>query len=275
MATQSDVRPVIIKRKKIISGGGHHGGAWKIAYADFVTAMMAFFLLMWLITSTTEQQRAGIAEYFNPTIPLNHQSGGGVAFFGGDSVLKENILSNTGLGGLPTPLTGSPNLSDAAVASQALEKSLAKIEDLLIGGGGESFLDDNLKRHVLTRVTDEGLVIELFGSDTDPLFAPASSTPRALLVDLMGVVAEASNLVSNGVAVEGHVRSEPLILRESQVWSLSSERANMARILLEASGVSPRRVSRVTGHADRERISNIPRDMRNNRLEIILLRSDG
>ena len=69
--------PVIIKRKKIIKGGGHHGGAWKVAYADFVTAMMAFFMLMWLLNATTEKQRKGLADYFNPTIPINRISGGG------------------------------------------------------------------------------------------------------------------------------------------------------------------------------------------------------
>ena len=69
--------PIIIKRKKVIAGDGHHGGAWKVAYADFVTAMMAFFMLMWLLNATTEQQRKGIADYFSPTIPINRVSGGG------------------------------------------------------------------------------------------------------------------------------------------------------------------------------------------------------
>ena len=74
MAAQTNAAPVIIKRKKVISGGGHHGGAWKVAYADFVTAMMAFFLLMWLLNATTEKQRKGISDYFNPTIPANRIS---------------------------------------------------------------------------------------------------------------------------------------------------------------------------------------------------------
>ncbi len=69
--------PIIIKRKKVVGGDGHHGGAWKVAYADFVTAMMAFFMLMWLLNATTEQQRKGIADYFSPTLPINRISGGG------------------------------------------------------------------------------------------------------------------------------------------------------------------------------------------------------
>jgi chemotaxis protein MotB len=83
MDVRRNVPPVIIKRKKVVAEGGHHGGAWKVAYADFVTAMMAFFLLMWLLGATTEQQRKGIADYFNPTLPLDRVSGGGNGAFGG------------------------------------------------------------------------------------------------------------------------------------------------------------------------------------------------
>ena len=85
MAAQGNAAPILIKRKKIINAGGHHGGAWKVAYADFVTAMMAFFMLMWLLNATTEKQRKGIADYFSPTIPINRVSGGGDGAFGGNS----------------------------------------------------------------------------------------------------------------------------------------------------------------------------------------------
>ena len=94
---QNDKRPIIIKRKKIVAGG-HHGGAWKVAYADFVTAMMAFFMLMWLLNATTEKQRKGIADYFNPTIPVNRVSGGGDGAFGGDSIFSEDTLVHNGTG---------------------------------------------------------------------------------------------------------------------------------------------------------------------------------
>src|SRR6056297_3628283 len=98
MAGTRNVAPVIIKRKKVVAGGGHHGGAWKVAYADFVTAMMAFFLLMWLLNATTENQRKGLADYFSPTIPVNRISGGGDGSFGGDSVFSENTLARNGIG---------------------------------------------------------------------------------------------------------------------------------------------------------------------------------
>ena len=87
-----NLAPIIIKRKKIVGGDGHHGGAWKVAYADFVTAMMAFFLLMWLLNATTESQRKGISDYFNPSIPLSRTSGGGDRSFGGDSVFTKGHL---------------------------------------------------------------------------------------------------------------------------------------------------------------------------------------
>ena len=98
MAGQSNAAPVIIKRKKVVGGGGHHGGAWKVAYADFVTAMMAFFMLMWLLGATTEKQRKGIADYFNPTIPINRVSGGGDGAFGGDSIFTDESFAFNGTG---------------------------------------------------------------------------------------------------------------------------------------------------------------------------------
>ncbi len=98
MAGQNNAAPVIIKRKKVVLGGGHHGGAWKVAYADFVTAMMAFFMLMWLLNATTEKQRKGIADYFNPTIPINRVSGGGAGSFGGNSVFSEKVMAQSGTG---------------------------------------------------------------------------------------------------------------------------------------------------------------------------------
>ena len=97
MANDQTVAPVIIKRKKIIAADGHHGGAWKVAYADFLTAMMAFFMLMWLLNATTEQQKKGIADYFSPTLAINRSSGGGDSSFIGDTVFTEEILTRQGV----------------------------------------------------------------------------------------------------------------------------------------------------------------------------------
>ncbi|NQZ72997.1 MAG: chemotaxis protein MotB, partial [Dinoroseobacter sp.] len=128
--------PIIIKRKKIVVEDGHHGGAWKVAYADFVTAMMAFFMLMWLLNATTEKQRKGIADYFNPTIPVTRVSGGGDGALGGDSVFTEDSLAQSGTGGLDSKAPAS--------AEQAL---FEEIDESLTALAGESMLSTEIARH--------------------------------------------------------------------------------------------------------------------------------
>ena len=270
---RNDPAPIIVKKITVVEGG-HHGGAWKVAYADFVTAMMAFFLLMWLLNATTEKQRKGIADYFNPTTPINRISGGGNDLFGGDSVLKEQFLANNGVGGLPTTLAGGSKPAEAQSVAEQEKDRLAEVQDYLFGGGGESFLNDNLKKHVVTRLTDEGLVIELFDTDEGQLFVEGQAQPYRLLIDLVRIVSDAAGLVRNGVAVEGFVRTEPVVKLRQVSWQLSMDRADAVRGLLESHGIPSQRMDRVTGHADREQVARDPRSLRNNRIEIILLRSD-
>ena len=181
MAGQSNVAPVIIKRKKIIQAGGHHGGAWKVAYADFVTAMMAFFMLMWLLNATTEKQRKGIADYFNPTIPVNRISGGGDGAFGGDSVFSEQTLTQSGTGAndaRPTDANKARGNSDGGPSdAEEEQRALQDIDRQLTALGGESMTMERLMRHVTTRITDEGLVIEVFDLAEAPLFAADTADP--------------------------------------------------------------------------------------------------
>lgn len=274
MAAQGNAAPVIIKRKKVVAGGGHHGGAWKVAYADFVTAMMAFFMLMWLLNATTEKQRKGIADYFNPTIPVNRISGGGDGSFGGDSVLSEQTLAQNGTGAsasVPTEemkARGESGQQEPAAEAEAL----AEVEKALTARTGESMTMERLMRHVVTRVTDEGLVIELFDVEEQSLFLPDSAMPDHILTEIAGVLVEVMNLASNQVAVNGYVRSYPLPMIDNPVWSLSAERAQVMRGLLEKSGLGAMRVQRVAGFADRKPVAANPQAIRNNRLEIILLR---
>jgi chemotaxis protein MotB len=282
MSAQSNLAPIIIKRKKIIAGG-HHGGAWKVAYADFVTAMMAFFLLMWLLNATTEQQRKGVADYFSPTIAINRISGGGDGSFGGDSVFSEDTLPQNGTGATSQRPTegrqargemGTTDIDGASLTAGQEQAELENLEDLLTGRGGESMVSQEMQRHILTRVTDEGLVIELFDLEGAQLFMTGTNTPTALLMELADLLSEVSALVSNSIAVEGHTRSEPIVLAVNPVWDLSSSRANQMRLLLQSGGLAPERIRRITGHADRERVVDNPMAVRNNRLEVILLRSD-
>lgn len=284
MSAQGNVAPVIIKKKKVSGGDGHHGGAWKVAYADFVTAMMAFFLLMWLLNATTEQQRKGIADYFSPTIPINRISGGGDGDFGGSSVFSEEALPQNGTGATNQRPTEAAQArgemgvdSDSQAQAQAeaeMKDAMEALEDALSGKSGESTVSQEARRHILTRVTDEGLVIELFDLDHAYLFAPGTDEPTPLLEELAELLASVSTLVENGLAFEGHTRSEPIVVVNNPVWDLSTSRAQRMRLLIQANGIAAERVQRVTGHADREPALENPMAVRNNRLEVILLRSD-
>ncbi|MFV2035559.1 MAG: flagellar motor protein MotB, partial [Halocynthiibacter sp.] len=273
---KADTRaPIIIKRKKVIVSGGHHGGAWKVAYADFVTAMMAFFLLMWLLNATTEKQRKGIADYFSPTIPVIRISGGGDGSFGGDSVFTEETLAQNGTGATDTRSTeknqarGDSGLADGAGGSGAdTETAFSDVENVLSGRGGESMATDNAMRHVLTRVTDEGLIVEIFDLTDEPLFLEGSATPTPVMIEIADMMAEVFALVRNDVAINGFIRSHPIVLVQSPIWNLSTARADQTRKLLEAAGLAGTRIERVSGYADRKPAARNPMAVRNNRLEL-------
>jgi len=262
--------PIIIKRKKVIASGGHHGGAWKVAYADFVTAMMAFFLLMWLLNATTEQQRKGIADYFSPTIPVSRVSGGGEGMFGGTNIFSDDTLVQDGTGqsgGVPT--IGE----DAGAQARAAEvATLYEVEAMLLGVGGESLIQQEALRHVITRLTDEGLIIEIFARENAPLFINDGTDPTPVLVELSTMFARVFGLVTNPVAVEGHTRTLPFAAVSLPAWEVSMERAETVRRLLEDGELDPRRMARMTGHADRDLVRENAVSVRNNRIEITLLR---
>ena len=279
MVGQSNAAPVIIKRKKVIQGGGHHGGAWKVAYADFVTAMMAFFMLMWLLGATTEKQRKGIADYFNPTIPVNRVSGGGDGAFGGDSIFTDETFAHNGTG-MSASSPGNEQKSGGTAGSTegadmgAADDQLKKLQSALEGRGGESMTMQSLLAHVVTKVTDEGLVIEIFDTDGVPLFAEDTSEPSDTLKSTAALVSDVMDATENQIAVDGFVRSYPVVLINNPSWDLSSSRAQALRVLLESSGTPTERIARVSGHADRRPVTADPTARRNNRLEVILLRQD-
>ncbi|NCO87740.1 MAG: chemotaxis protein MotB [Rhodobacterales bacterium] len=271
--------PIIIKRKKVIAGGGHHGGAWKVAYADFVTAMMAFFMLMWLLNATTEDQRKGISDYFAPTIPISRDSGGGDGLFGGNSMFSQETLLRDGTGataGEPGPEAFAPGEQNEDGANPPAEvAALREVEEVLQGIGGESAVAEQALRHVVTRLTDEGLVIELFSLPDAPLFAPDTAQPMPVTTELLRMIARTAGLVTNQVAVTGHTPARPVVVANNPVWTLSSERAMQVRLMLEEAGVAPARMQRVTGNADRALVDPNPMAVRNDRIEIILLRKAG
>ena len=277
MAAQSNVAPVIIKRKKVVSGGGHHGGAWKVAYADFVTAMMAFFLLMWLLNATTEKQRKGISDYFNPTIPVNRISGGGDGAFGGDSVFAEETMAYSGTGAMDQKTSASINATQdkdgqGASGQGTGQSELEDVEKALLARGGESNTMEQLLRHVVTKVTDEGLVIEIFDLPNAPLFGDDTAEPTEVLDAVTKLLADVVNLTTNEIAVSGHLRAHPVTLIDNPVWDLSALRAQITREMLEEAGIDTARMQRISGYADRKPTVADPAAERNNRIEVILLR---
>ena len=129
-----------------------------------------------------------------------------------------------------------------------------------------------MARHIVTRVTDEGLIIELFATDDMPLFKEDAAEPTPLFRDLVRMIARVSENVTSNVAIGGHIRSHPVVLAKNPVWELSHDRADKTRTLLESGGLATGRIHRVTGHADRKLAVGNPMAARNDRIEIILLR---
>ncbi|HKK35951.1 MAG TPA: flagellar motor protein MotB [Paracoccaceae bacterium] len=278
-----DKAPIIVKRRRKAEPDAPHGGAWKVAYADFVTAMMAFFMLMWLLNATTEDQRKGLAEYFDPRIPVSRVSGGGAGALGGDSVFAEDTMAQSGTGASgqrsasERKASGDTGSMPDGASRDGLAEEFASVENAFRGMAGESLDGDDLLRHVRTRLTDEGLVIELFDAADRPLFRRSSSKPTPRMEVLLAMVGEVLTLVVNPVAVVGHTDSTPFASRGGGYgnWELSSDRAHAARRALEEAGVAADRLARVTGKADADpAFAGDPADPRNRRVEITLLRSD-
>ena len=270
----------VIKRKKVIAGGGHHGGAWKVAYADFVTAMMAFFLLMWLLNATTEEQRKGLADYFNPTVTINRVSGGGDGMFSGSSIFADENLVHTGksaTGHMSNQLHTANGLAGPLPPEQLggklgeADDEFGEIESLMRGDSGESTVEDDLLKQVFTKVTDEGLIIEIFDLPDSPLFIGDSAAPSAKLQSILALIAQVAGFVTNPVAISGHSGDRELPSGRD-AFDVTAERAQFARRFLETSGMEPARIARLTGEADRRPAYASAPDFRNQRLEITLLR---
>ncbi|MDM7457874.1 MAG: flagellar motor protein MotB [Paracoccus sp. (in: a-proteobacteria)] len=242
---------IIIRRVTDGAAHGHHGGAWKVAYADFVTAMMAFFLLLWLLGATTETQRKGLADYFSPSV--------------------QRTPGASGDGTQEGMRFASPEDARHESASE-FDEIARQVQDALTGSGAESMQLTNLLKHVVTHMTDEGLVIELSDLSDRPLFPDDSTQPHPALMALAPIVANALRHTRNQIAIAGHVRAYPETLVNSPVWDLSEGRAHAVRRLLEDAGLDAQRVQRVSGFADRRNRSSNPMDPANNRIEVILLR---
>jgi chemotaxis protein MotB len=264
MSRQGNEKRPIIKRKKVIQVKGHHGGAWKVAYADFVTAMMAFFLMLWLLGATTEEQRRGLADYFAPSTAVRNISGGGDSMFGNDDMRQRRVN--------PRPSAEPPTAAGASEENSGATDAFEQILDQLEGMGAESAAIAEALRHVIIRMTDEGVVVELFDLPGAPLFADERDAPMPVTELLVEVLTDVFGMVVNPLALEGHTRTYTVVQANDPRWSLSTARAERLRLMFEGAGFAPQRIARVAGHADRRPAHANPMAVRNNRMELILLR---
>jgi len=281
-------RPIIVKRH----GGDHdeeHGGQWKIAYADFVTAMMAFFLVMWLLSSTTESQREGIAQFFTASSILDLPAGNG-ALDGGRSVLvagdsRQDALTQVSDGGLRPEQEGgeaaaegeAPQAAPAEAAArdpierQRFDAIKAELERQMQGEALREFA-----QNLQLEMTPEGLRLQIFDRDGAPMFPPGATEPTPRLARILEVVGGVLATVPNAVVVAGHSDGHGLARANYGNWELSADRANSARRALERSGIAAARMFRVEGKAAVEPLlPAAPNDPRNRRIAVTVLRSDA
>ena len=272
--------PQIIIVKKVMGDGhgGHHGGAWKVAYADFVTAMMAFFLLLWILGATTEKQRKGIADYFTPTmVQMREKSAGANGPFGGDSLnMKENYphkAAQTGTKAITIPKDATGGMKEAAEAVRSRDRArFAALRKQLMDKIQSNPKLRALQRNIRFSETQEGLRIDLVDQADFAMFSLGNDTLLPVAVTLMGQVAQVIEGVPNSVIVRGHTDAMPYAAgRTVNNWTLSSARAEATRKSLADNGVAGERFARIEGVADRE--PYVPADTydpRNRRMSITL-----
>ncbi len=269
--------PIIVK-KITIEEGGHHGGAWKVAYADFVTAMMAFFLLLWLLGATEENQRKGIADYFAPTlVKMRQQSAGSDGMLGGSSLTDvdnyPNAQGQTGNMAITVPrgARGGPfeGSGDGEMENERLERLREEIDRKL----SEKRAISHLARQVQVMRAADGIRIDLVDDADFSMFALGTTilTDEASeLLEVIGLVLEEER---SPLILRGHTDSLPW--RDgiaANNWSLSAGRAEATRQELIASGLSETRFARIEGVADTEPlIADNPADPRNRRISLLLL----
>jgi len=241
--------PIIIVKKVAHAKHAHHGGAWKVAYADFVTAMMAFFMVMWLI-NTSPQVKTSVASYFREPGVFETTSGGG-AMPG----------ANTGAHAGRAPAPG------IAAARETLENAAEQIREAL-----ESLpAFEAIKDRVEIQVSAEGLRIELLDAGDQSFFGVGSAEVRPETVGTLRVITEQLLKLPNPIAIEGHTDSRPYTAGAYSNWELSSSRANAARRIMEESGLSPKRLEALHGFGDaRLRYPDAPLDARNRRVAVVV-----
>jgi chemotaxis protein MotB len=235
-------QPIIIIRKK---GGhsAHHGGAWKVAYADFVTAMMALFIVLWLLSSTSKQTQEDIAGYFND---------------------PHGTATKKGSEGKPTSKPQDKQHSDMAALKEQLLRAIQDVELL-----------NKLNKQIEVTVTDEGLRIDLIENKAGTFFEVGSAQPTPALQTILKVLSGELKRLPNNISVEGHTDAQPYANKAGYGnWELSSDRANEARREMQTDGLRSDQVSQVRGFADQQlHIPERPYDPANRRVSVVVQNS--
>jgi chemotaxis protein MotB len=297
MARKPDERPIVVVKRYKRGGHAHHGGAWKVAYADFVTAMMAFFLVMWLVTAVSKDQRAAIFDYFkNPSMeqgksvkPAPGMNGPGGAstspinLRGGLDAPRITQLVRPGIGAPVTPVT-PPAKQDLRTDADkvALDQEATKAAERR---QLESLMDDlkkaiensqalaPFKDQLLLDITPEGLRIQIVDQQNRPMFDSGSAHLKPYTQAILTELASYLNTVPNHLSLTGHTDAAPYAGGSGRTnWDLSSERANAARRALEAAGLSTEKTARVVGLSSSVLFDRgDPRNPINRRISIIVM----
>ncbi|CAN5247850.1 flagellar motor protein MotB [soil metagenome] len=284
---------IVIKKVKKVVGGGHHGGACKVAYADFVTAMMAFFLLMWLINTTSPEQKRGIADYFAPASVSETTSGSG-GILGGTS-LGDDGAKGDGSAAIiedmapeaPKDVKDSGQSSDKSgsttsqASQEALKEAQQKAEEAALQNAAQSLRQAmqsmpelaELSKQVIVDVTPEGLRIQLVDQEGRPMFDNGSARPNARAQTLLRAVGKIVNKLPNRVTISGHTSIGANGRTNDNDWPLSQARADEARRTIQQVGVDADRIAAVNGKANAEPLyPDDPMLAGNRRIAIVLLR---
>jgi len=284
MKPELNIEPEVVYRKRKSHGHAHHGGAWKIAYADFVTAMMAFFMLLWIIDATNEDQRKGIADYFTPTVIQMKNSGGSNGIMGGRSLSAEdgNAPRNQVNGAAPTSRTSGGSADNDIVAKdsrtsasnrrQADETKFRKMRELLDKRlAGDPTLK-GLKGQIRLVRLDDGIQIDIVERADFSMFNSGTSIFSEEALALMRTVAAAIASVPSRLVVRGHTDSTPFANGSTNNWTLSTLRADATRRVLAETGVDPKRFKSIEGVADTDPFNaEDGTDPRNRRISITML----
>lgn len=274
-------RPIIIKKIKKVQGHAHHGGAWKIAYADFVTAMMAFFLLMWLLAVADKETKRGLADYFqNPPVRLSLMGGEGVGeqtrpLPGGGTELQKT--EGEARRGTPEQIKQISKSEAEEIAKKMEIEELKELKEQITAAIDAIPSLKPYKGQLLLDLTSEGLRIQIVDQENRPMFDQGRANLKPYAAEILGEISQLINDTGKRISISGHTDSTAFVGGEGGYsnWELSNDRANAARRQLISGGLEPDRVMRVVGLASTVLMNKEnPGDPQNRRIAIVVMNKD-